>query len=253
MRVAYALWYFGSVLFNSVSWAEIDRLRERCGQCSQRSLEAAAQDFAGVFAESFESLVLARVFAVLPLKVLPTREHAFALQFAEAGASLSPDTPVLTLLGTRGREAAWNSRDASQGHLAIPLLDQRFVQGIPMISKLLADLDVDLRGLDLGQPIITRQMLGGRNGTFYVADAQTACDDQSRFIIPARDFVAAQKVRTVFGMGGAYIDGTLIVCILFTREELDRATVDHYPSLISNFKMVTSKVQVAGAIFDASA
>lgn len=241
------------MLFSTATWAEIDRLREQCGECNQRSLEAAAQDFAGVFAESFESVVLARVFAVLPFEELPLREQTFARQFAEANANIAPSTPVLTLLGTRGREAAWNRRATSRGHLAIPLLDQRFVAGIPMISKLLADLDVDLKGLDLGQPISTRQMLGGRNGTFYVADAQTACDAEDRFIIPARDFVSSQQVRTVFGMGGAYIDGTLVVCILFTREELDRATVDRYPSFISNFKMVTSKLQVARAYFDESA
>jgi hypothetical protein len=158
---------------------------------------------------------------------------------------------VLSLLGTRGREASWNDRAASRGHLAIPLIDRSFVQGAPMIAKLLADLEIDLKKLDDGAPIATRHMLGGRNGTFYVPDAQSAKDDHGRNIIASREFVQAQQVRTVFGMGGAYLDGRLIVAIIFTSELLYRAVVDRYPSLISTFKAVTAQVQTDGLVFSA--
>lgn len=47
-------------------------------------------------------------------------------------------------------------------------------------------------------------------------------------------------IRTVFGMGGSYIDGKLAVVLLFTTELLSLATVELFPSLISNFKMATS-------------
>ena len=49
-------------------------------------------------------------------------------------------------------------------------------------------------------------------------------------------------IRTVFGMGGAYLNGILAVVILFSSESLPRANVDRFPSLISNFKMATASL-----------
>ncbi|MET0386421.1 MAG: hypothetical protein ABW321_10705, partial [Polyangiales bacterium] len=219
------------MLFSEIDWPGIERLRAKCAACDRNSLEAAAQDFAALFAREFESVVLARVFAVLPLKSLPEREREFARVFVNDDQRLGVSTPVLTLLGSAGRDASWHGRNTSKGHLAIPLLDQRFVQGAPMIAKLLSDLDIDLKCLDDGRPIATRQMLGGRNGTFYVPDAQVARDDRGRSIIPARDFVTQHQVRTVFGMGGAYTDGGLVAAIVFTGELLDRPVIERFPSL----------------------
>src|ERR1700712_2299816 len=155
------------MLFSAIDWPGIERLRARIEKFRSNDLESAAQDFAGLFVEEFEEVVLARVFAVLPYAVLPAAERAFADGCVGGDPSrLSPRTPVLTLLGTRGTQPEWNSRKLSNGHLAIPLLDRSFVQGAPMIAKLLADLEIELRELDGGLPIATRQMLGARNGTF---------------------------------------------------------------------------------------
>ena len=92
-------------------------------------------------------------------------------------------------------------------------------------------------------------MLGGSNGTFYVPDAVSAVDDAGRHIIPGREFVRRHGVRSVFGMGGSYLDGTLAVAIIFTRELLDRVVVGRFPSFISTFKTATAELQAAGAIF----
>jgi hypothetical protein len=121
-----------------------------------------------------------------------------------------------------------------------------------MITRLLADLEVDLGALDDGRPIATRRMLGGQNSTFYVGEASTARDDAGRAIIPARDFIDAHRIATVFGMGGAYVDGTLAVAILFTQEPLDRAVPDRFASFISTFKMATASLLQSGAIYSAS-
>ncbi|MEY4575973.1 MAG: hypothetical protein RL701_676 [Pseudomonadota bacterium] len=237
------------MLLGAIDWAGIHRLRAKLERCNTASLQTAAQDFASLFVDEFESVVLARVFAVLPLALLPATEREYAAKFVANDPRLGPQTSVLSLLGTRGREPGWNNRAASRGHLAIPLIDRSFVHGAPMIAKLLADLEVDLKKLDDGAPIATRHMLGGRNGTFYVPDAQVSKDDHGRNIIASREFVHAQHVRTVFGMGGAYLDGRLIVAIVFTSELLDRVAVDRYPSLISTFKAATAQVQTEGLIF----
>jgi two-component system, NtrC family, sensor kinase len=225
---------------NAATWSDINALRDRMAERGATSVEHAAQSFAEDLATSFSSVVLARVFIVLPLSRLPEAERHCAENLAGAAVRIPPETSVLSLLGTFGREPAWCDRRRSEGHRAIPLLSRAFVQGAPMIARLLADLEVDLAGLDDGRPIDTRRMLGGRNGRFFVPDAATSSDALGRHVIPAREFVSAHKIVTVFGMGGAYGDGSLAVVIAFTNERLDALAVDRFPSLISNFKMATA-------------
>ena len=239
--------------FQSSTWSDVDGLRARCQERESGCLADAAQAFAKDLAMSSPTVVLARVFLLLPMSRLSSADQDFARTFVGGLAGLHPNTPVLTLLGTHGRQAAWRDRKQSVGHRAIPLLGSEFVGSIPMISKLLADLEVNVAGLDNGTTIATRRMLGGRNAAFYVEDARSSLDSSGRVIIPSRDFVETNGVRTVFGMGGAYFDGTLVTAIVFTNESVDRIIVDRFPSLISNFKMSTSKIFVRGTIYGDSA
>lgn len=57
-----------------------------------------------------------------------------------------------------------------------------------------------------------------------------------RYIIRAADFVSEHGIKTVFGNGGFDPDGTLIVCIVFTRETLARWDVERVASLIGMVK-----------------
>ncbi|MET0792165.1 MAG: hypothetical protein ABW061_11645 [Polyangiaceae bacterium] len=235
--------------FASAAWSDINALRDSVMARSATSVEEAAQGFAADFRDRFASVVLARVFLVFPFSALPDEErHGVALRL-DGDPRLTGKTPVLTLLGTAGRAAAWNDRRRSVGHRAIPLLSSAHVQGIPMLTKLLADLEVNLAGLDDGKPIATRRLLGGRNGAFYVPDAAAALDEEGRKIIPSQDFVSEHRVRTVFGMGGAYADGTLVATVLFTTEVLPKDVVDRFPSVISNFKMATEDLLAQGKVF----
>jgi len=234
---------------HAATWPEINALRDRMMARGAPSVEQAAQSFAEDFATSFSSVVLARLFIVMPLGRLPDTERRCAEDVAGPGIRVPPQTSVLSLLGTFGKEPAWCDRLQSKGHRAIPLLSRAFVQGAPMIARLLADLEVDLAGLDDGRPIDTRRMLGGRNGRFFVPDAEASCDELGRHVIPGRDFVAAHDVHTVFGMGGAYSDGSLAVAIAFTSERLAAPSVDRFSSLISNFKIATGELQRTGKVY----
>jgi hypothetical protein len=202
------------------------------------SLAEAAQRFAALFADGFDSVVLARAFAVLPYEVLPPREGEFAT--ALSGEPLQPKTPVLALLGTRGRLPAWSARAASAGHLAIPLSSSRSVRQAPMIAKLLDDFQINPQVLDSGRPIASRSMLVGRSATFFVEDAGSSTDKEGRFVIPARDFVEAHGVQSVFGMGGAYLDGTVVAGIIFCSERLERPVAERFTSLLDAFKIATA-------------
>jgi hypothetical protein len=241
--------------FGTSEWAQIETLRTKImGRRSATATVAeAAQAFVEDFPQMFSSVVLARLFVVAPLRALPAVERDFASAAASGDVRLRPDTRVLALLGTWGRDPQWRDRTLSRGHLAVPLLDRAYVENIPMLARLLADLRVDFAALDDGRAIASQPMLGGLNAKFFVPDALTAVNDRGQFVIPSRDFVASQGVRSVFGMGGAYVDGTLAVAVIFTNEVIDSLVVDRFPSLISNFKMATSTLLAQGRIFPASA
>ncbi len=236
------------------TWPDVAALRANVD--ARLTGAATVEDAAGRFAElmkgAYPSIVLARVFLVLPLAELPPREAAFATALAArlgAASRLVPTSPVLTLVGTRGDLPAWNDRLRSDGHLAIPLIDREMVDGAPMIARLLGDLGVDCGLLASDRAVATRKMLGGINGRFYVADADNAVDELGRAVIPSRDFVKAHAIRTVFGMGGAYIDGTLVIAIFFCTESLDAADVDRFPTLINHLKMATSALRRERRVF----
>lgn len=237
----------------AATWDDIERLRTAVVVGQPRSLEAAAQGFVTAFAGAFMDAALVRIFAVMPFSDVPEPERIFAHSAGGHHPRFSERTRVLTLLGTAGHEPTWNDRRASRGHLCIPLLDRSFVESAPMIAKLLADIDVDLAGFDDGRPIATRKLLGGNNGMFYVQDASTAKDVQGRHIIADKAFVKKHGIRTVFGMGGAYLEGVLVLSIIFSTVEVPRIVVDRFPSLIVNFKMATAALVQKGSAFEPAA
>ena len=162
---------------------------------------------------------------------------------------LLPTTSTLSLLATRGREADWNDVKRSNGHVAIPMISGEFVSEIPMLSKLLQEFSVG-DGLVLGGATVTQSESAMR--TFFVPDAGTALDHRGRRIIPSRQFVDEYKVRSVFGIGGPYWEGSnhVLVCIFFTTEPVDESLLDNLRPLFEHFKSTTGSLVEKGAIFE---
>ncbi|MHC4167426.1 MAG: hypothetical protein ACYSWQ_10750, partial [Planctomycetota bacterium] len=187
----------------------LDKVQEDTKNC--RTLEQAAQLVTdAVYEELGDSVVLARVFATVAFGELPEPNRAFVAGLATANEItqlINDDTLILSLLGTRGVKSEWNDRRASQGHVGIPLASAAFVDKIPMISRLLKQVGLDLDWIDSQDADIVTKTLGGVSGIFYVPDAAQAVDHQGRKIIPAQDFVEANDVKTVFGLAGGYPAG----------------------------------------------
>jgi GAF domain-containing protein len=218
------------------------------------SLEAAAQEYTRLVYEALhESIVLLRVFATVPARDLPAANRAFAEALAEsAGQQLHGDTLVLSLLGTMGVEPAWCDRRRSTGHVGIPLVSREFVTQIPMISRLLQQLGIELDWFERNDTAIVGQSFGLQSGVFYVDDAATAVDRQGRNIIPAQDFVANYGLRTVFGVGGGYVGTPVYTTIItFCREHVERAQAEHFRAHIDRFKAETETLAKQGRIFSA--
>lgn len=231
-------------------WGDVER-----SLVGLQSLEAVTDVFASaLYARFSASIVLARVFATVELRRLPPPDRAFVERFAAANGvsdELTDATPVLSLLASRGVEEAWNDRLRSRDHLGIPLLSERFIGEIPMISRLLNEIGFTpaWRGSD---PSFVTKALANVNGIFYVGDARTAVDDRERTIIPAADFVERYGVRSVFGFGGAYLSRHVFIsAIVFCRDEVARSQAMRFVPLIGSLKAATTRLVNRGAIFSA--
>jgi hypothetical protein len=230
-------------------------LKNRSASLSQSpTLEQAAQRFVEDLYSDFPSSVLVRLYTTIPYESLRPPRRAFVDQIAgPAGIAdqIHGDTQVLCLMGSDGKRAEWRDRRQSKGHLAIPLVSRKFVQNIPMITRLLNEFGIGTDWLDRPDKtsIITRSM--GKVATvFYVPDATTFRDHANRLVIPAQDFVSQNGVKTVFGVGGAYANGNIVTVLWFVTEVLERTVVDRFMPVINFFKQATTAAVMGGRLFD---
>ncbi|HEY0254305.1 MAG TPA: hypothetical protein VGC41_22410 [Kofleriaceae bacterium] len=240
--------------FHDASWTQIQALRASLDETTQAasSLQEAAQHLAVMLATTFESCVLARVFALVPLHQLPAHERLWAESFAgsmQLGGLVKDQTPVMTLLGTAGVEIAWSERTSSQGHRAIPLVDSMFIERAPMIAALLDSLQIGPELLHHTGDMNIRTFAGGLNARFFVDDAKTSLNAAGKHVIASRPFVEKYGVKSVFGMGGSYVTGTTVFAVVFTNETLTATEVDRFTSFIGTFKLATTANVEQGQLF----
>lgn len=218
------------------------------------SLEQAAQRITDTVWETFsDTAVLTRCFVTVPYQSLPLSDQGFvqrSLKHTGAAESIPANSIVLSLMGTRGRQPEWNNRKLSRDHLGIPLVSTGFIEEIPMLSRLLQELGVDPGWFHLERGGFTESKLGaGQVGVFFVQDATGAIDAQGRLIISAQEFVQEYGVKSVFGLGGVYGDGTVLILLVFTQELLEKTQVNALTHLIVLIKSATADLLKAGALF----
>ena len=241
---------------NDLSWHDLrglqDLIRESLKGCAH--LEEAAQSCASLLYETFNPPpVLVRLYGTVPFADLPRDNREFVSRLAEEkGITRLIDrrTPVLSLLGSRGARPAWNDRRLSKGHVGIPLCAASFVESIPMVSRMLIEMGMGLKWLDARDVgLVPGVTDGGPSGLFYVKDARAAVDMGGRHIIADQDFVLEQDVRTVFGVGGFYVGGTLVVLLIFTQELVERPVVQRLVPIVNVFKSATIGPVTRGSFF----
>ena len=229
-------------------WSQIESPVQAAGR-----LEEAAQELVSVIHRSFEeSVVVARVFATVPFGSLPESNQEFVRNLAEsAGAAedLTDTVPVLSLVGTHGVEDPWKDRRLSQGHVGIPLISSAFVGAIPMISRLLKELGVPLEWVDKHDSEMIIRTMGHSAGLFFVDEASDAEDNEGRKIIAAQDFVADYGVRSVFGTGGVYGGGQIVVLVVFCRDAFARTTAEGFLNLTNLFMSQTAGLAEPEKVF----
>lgn len=209
-----------------------------------RSFEDAAQIYTSLIYEQFRnSIVLVRHFITVPFHALPAKNQKFVSTLAALkvnNSPISPQTLVLSLVGTSGVDAVWNDRRHSKGHVGIPLISSAFIETIPMMSRLLKELGVGLDWIDSNDTQIAEKTIGLMNGLFFVADASREVDAKGRKIIAAQDFVEKYGVQSVFGFGGGYLGTKAIsMTILFLRERLEKRQAELFASTMTRLRTQT--------------
>ncbi len=226
-----------------------DELKE-CG-----SFQQACQKFIDVLYEDLlASAVLFRVFATVELEKLPAKETDFVRDLARTrgvSSELQPKTPVVTLLGSRGKRPQWNHRLRSERHLALPLTSASFIKTIPMVSRLMGDMGTGLEWVQKQEKHMIVTSMGQMARVLYVKDALETRTRDGFDVIPDRSFVTENRVRTVLGLGGAYLNGTIVAVVLFTSELVPQDRVEKLMPVMHGFKIATMKAVMQGNIFPA--
>ena len=129
------------------------------------------------------------------------------------------------------------------------MISSPFVEAIPMISRLLKELGVPMTWVDSHDTEIIVKTMDPSGGLFFVDDAAEATDHQGRKIIAAQDFVSSYSVKSVFGTGGVYPGGQIVVIVAFCRDGFTRAEAERFLEVNSWFRNKTGSLVQATEIF----
>ena len=236
---------------------DITDLQKKIGNFEGRcdTLADAAQEYMSIlYDELKESIILARLFATIPFEDLPEPNQAFVMELARSGGVselIKIDTLVLSLLGTKGAKPDLKDRRESKVHVGIPLASSDFMDRIPMMSRLLTQLGAGIDWIDKTDTKLVASVFKSVSGVFYVEDAETEVDSKGRKIIAAQDFVREESVKSVFGIGGCYIDTSIFfTTIIFLRETIEKKDAERFEFQANKFKIATMRFVLTGRIFE---
>jgi PAS domain S-box-containing protein len=155
-------------------------------------------------------------------------------QFVQQRAgTLADHTPCLTLLASRGDEPQWNDVAGSREHQAIPLRDREAVASLPMVSRLVQQLGVDLGPIFDNADVSIFQENQRTCNVFHVPRALG-----SPYVPAQAEFVEKYGIESVLGFGGMLPRGDFFVILLFAR-------VNILPAVCDLFKTMALSARVA--------
>lgn len=210
--------------------------------------QEAAQRFVDALYERFSgSLLLLRLFMILPYAELPEEDRRFVDgRGRETNTShlIHGATPIFTLLGSRGEQPEWNDRRASTHFRCIPLASSAFVSSLSMLSRQLESVGFDIGLIDAWEAKVASTGRADQfRGVLYIRDAGSERDSQGRMIVPKQDFVAGSGVKTTLGFGSGYVSHpTLATLFAFTNETLEISAVEPFENALEAFISSTEEL-----------
>lgn len=174
---------------------------------------------------------LVRFFKTHPYSELPDDLEA-VVRAAVPDAPPVPDLRCLTLIATRGDEPDWNSRLASRGHRAIPLMSVEMVQQAPMIAQLITQLGLPIANVVRPSRALLLDQEQTTHNVFFVPRALG-----SPHIVAQEEFVVRYGIQSVLGFGGLLASGDLFAVILFSKIPISPGAADQFRVVGLNLKI----------------
>lgn len=214
------------------------------------SMEEVADRIVSYFYDQFidpqtsaSTFTLVRFFKTHAFSQLPTDLQAYAQTMLNQQVA-PPATKCLTLLATQGDRIEWQSRQASIGHQAIPLISEQLVAQSPMISQLIAQFGLPIHAVLDPDPTLIVDLEQKTFNVFHVLDAVS-----SPHVPAQQEFVVPLGVRSVLGFGGMLPSGNLIAIIVFSKMPISWETADMFKTLALNVKLAVLPFD-RGAVFN---
>lgn len=201
-------------------------------------MEEVADRIVRYFYENFKDPVsganefaLVRFYKIHEFASLP-EELATFVQSKYANLNIGDQTKCMVLLATAGEQAAWNSRELSAGHKAIPLPSVEIVEAMPMVYQAISQLGLELEQLIKPERVFLVSEEARSYNVFYVPDALG-----SPYIPAQEDFVRPFGIKSVLGFGGMLPSGNLFVVIIFAKRTIPVETAEIFKSLAIGAKV----------------
>lgn len=180
---------------------------------------------------------LVRFFKTHPYRDLPETLQEAACDIL-GSRSVAPDTQCLTLMATAGDEPDWNTRIASSGHKAIPLVDREFIERAPMISHLIRQFGIEVETVLRPDPKLIVDLQRTKFNVFYVPEALG-----SAHIPTQKEFVIPYQIKSVLGFGGMLPSGNLFAIILFSKIWFPFDTADLFRWISAYARLATVSLE----------
>lgn len=165
---------------------------------------------------------------------LPQDLQEFAL--GASGEDVTKDTRCLTLLATTGVRPEWHDRRASRAHQAIPLTSEAAVAALPMVSRLIGDLGLEVA--QVVEPPSADLVLELHHQSYNVFHVEKALGSPW---IPVQSFVEENDIRSALGFGAVLPSGDMFAVVMFTTVEVDDRTADLFKSIAPAVKAAVVK------------
>ncbi|MGR3178479.1 MAG: hypothetical protein ACUZ8E_10525 [Candidatus Anammoxibacter sp.] len=213
-----------------------------------KSMEEVANNTVRFFFDNFadkqtneKAYALVRFFKTHPYGELDAGLQEFAGGLLN-GQTIPPETKCLTLLGTVGDKPAWNSRNDSNGHKAIPLISEEMVSRLPMVRHLIRQLGLDVNSVLVPDSNIIVELEKKTFNVFHVEDAAG-----NQYVVAQDDFVVPCGIRSVIGFGGMMASGNIFVVIMFSKSLITSTTANMFKPLALSVKLAVSPFE--GKVF----
>lgn len=229
--------------FGALDMMEVRAQLRELAATNLPTVEAGARRMAQLFREIFRdetgglACPLVRIYQTAPYAALDPDLQRFA-RGLDPSSENHPNLRCLVLLATAGEEPAWNHRELSRGHRAIPLRSERAVAEAPMIAQLILQMGLDVSTIVRPpEPGLLLDDAGRARDVFFVGAAEGSP------YVPAQEFVRDYRVRSVIGFGGLVSAGVFCAAILFSRVRITSEVADLFKVIGLNFKLAMLPLQ----------